>query len=224
MKIIAVHGENTQKSYERLKKFIDSATQRGWEISYVDESDCAIIENLSATSLFSSERFFVLRDFRLLGKKEAMWIAKRKNDIPGNLIIYHEGELSKTFLNELPKDTKIEEYKLPALIWGFLDGIYPGNSKNSIKQFHKIIEKEPVEFIFSQISRHIRDLYWVKVDPKTAPFPSWRTTKLKGQASKFTEEKLIKFINDLSDIDVDAKTGGTDLASSLDLVILKTLE
>lgn len=224
MKIFVLHGDDTAKSYERLKKFTDSAKERSWEISYLDGSDRPFEENLSNTSLFGSERFFILRDFRKLGKKEITWLDKKHADLSGNLIIYNEGVLNQTFVKSLPKDTKFEEFKLPVLIWNFLDTIVPGNPVRLIKQFHKIIEKEPVEFIFTLIARQIRDLYWVKVDPKSFNLPSWRLSKLKVQSSKFTEEQLISLINKMSEIDIEAKTGKADLVSSLDLVILKQLK
>jgi DNA polymerase III delta subunit len=224
MKIFVIHGDDTAKSYERLTKFTDSAKERSWEISYLDESEAPIEENLSNASLFGAERFFILRDFRRLGKKETTWINKRYADLSGNFIIYHEGVLNQTFLKSLPKDTKIEEFKLPVLIWNFLDTIVPGSSLRVIKQFYKIIETEPVEFIFTLVARQIRDLYWVKVDPKSFNLPSWRLSKLKSQSSKFTEEQLASILNRMSEIDVEVKTGKADLVSSLDLVILKQLE
>lgn len=38
MKIIILHGDDNVKSYERLKKFIDTARNRSWEVSFLDES------------------------------------------------------------------------------------------------------------------------------------------------------------------------------------------
>jgi DNA polymerase III delta subunit len=105
-----------------------------------------------------------------------------------------------------------------------LDGLYPGNSEKSIKQFHKLIEKEPPEFIFTLIAKLFRDLYWVKVDALSIPYPSWRVGKLKPQASKFTIEELKNLIDKLADIDIKVKTSKTDLLSALDLLIIKNLQ
>lgn len=223
MKIIVLHGSDVVKSYERLKKFIDTARSRSWEVSFVDESENTLEENLSAMSLFGSERFFILREIKRLGKKETTWLKKKYTDLPGNLIIYHEGELGKTFINSLP-NPKIEEFKLPKLVWSFLELLRPGATGELVRMFHKIIEKEPAEFVFALIAKQFRDLFWVKTDPVSTGFPSWKIGKLKSQASKFSPEKLKEIIGNLGEIDVNVKTGKTDLVSALDLFIFKHLE
>lgn len=223
MKIIVLHGDDTLKSYERLKKFIDTARSRSWEVSFLDESTAPITENLSAISLFGSERFFILRDIKKFGKKEITWLNKKYKELAGNLIIYHEGELGKTFLNSLP-EPKIEEFKLPKILWSFLELLHPGAGASSVRQFHKVIETEPVEFVFTLMARQLRDLYWIKIDSISTGFPSWKIGKLRNQASRFSIEKLQEIIGLLADIDIKVKTGKADLVSSLDLLILKQLE
>ena len=224
MKIIILHGDDTEKSYARLKKFIDVAKERSWEVAYIDESNQKLEEVLSTSSLFGGERFFILKDIKKLGKKEIAWINKKYTEISGNLIIYHDAIINQTLLKSLPKDSKIEEFKLPVLLWNFLDGIIPGNAETSVRTFHKIVERQPVEFIFSLIAKHMRDLYWVNTDPVSTGFPPWKAGKLKSQASKFSEEKLKEIIGLLSEIDVEVKTSKADLTSELDLLLLKHLE
>ncbi|HUC94734.1 MAG TPA: hypothetical protein VMR19_01880 [Candidatus Saccharimonadales bacterium] len=224
MKIIVLHGDDERKLYERLSKFIDTAKSRSWEVAYLDDRSQSIQEQLSSPSLFGSERFFIVRDITRLGKKELAWIAKNSNTLPGNLIIYHEGYVSQTILKSLPKDIKVEEFKLPVILWNFLDNLYPGNLKKSIGKFHQIIEKEAPEFIFTLIAKLFRDLYWVKTDAASLPYPSWRVGKLKTQSSKFTTDQLKNLINKFAEIDIKVKTSTTDLISELDLVMIKQLE
>jgi len=224
MKIIILHGDDTVKSYERLKKFIDVAKERSWEVSHIDESDQSFEEILSASSLFGSERFFILKDVKKIGKKEHAWLSKNYAAISGNLIIYNEGSLNVTTIKSFPSDTKFEEFKLPVVIWNFLDNLAPGKGDYSVKTLHKILEKEPPEFIFSLIARHFRDLTWVKVDAASAGFPFWKINKLKSQSSKFTAEALRNFISSLSDIDINVKTSKADLTTELDLLLIKQLE
>ncbi|HTK03588.1 MAG TPA: hypothetical protein VL401_02350, partial [Alphaproteobacteria bacterium] len=123
MKVIILHGEDTVKSYARLKQFINVAKKRNWEILYDDLQGTA--------SLFGKERLTILRDYKLF----------KNNKIDGTLVIYHEGNLPAAFLKTLPKDTRIEEFKLPKLIWNFLN-------KPTIEMFHEIIKTEAPEFIF----------------------------------------------------------------------------
>lgn len=224
MKIIILHGDDTGKSYARLKKFIDVARSRSWEVAYMDESDQGLEEILSSPSLFGNERFFILKNVKRLGKKESAWLNKKYTRLSGNLIVYNEGTLNASALKSFPKETKIEEFKLPVLLWNFLDNLIPGRGDFSVKTLHKILEKSPVEFVFSIIARHLKDLYWMKADAASAGFPFWKINKLRSQAAKFSENDLKTLIDKLSEIDYRVKTSKTDLASELDLLLLKHLE
>ncbi|QQG41235.1 MAG: hypothetical protein HYV90_03620 [Candidatus Woesebacteria bacterium] len=224
MKIIILHGDDERKLYARLQKFIETARSRSWEVDYLDDVSIKIQEVLSSTSLFTDERFFVLRDIKRLGKKEAEWLNKKYAELSGNLIIYHEGYIPKNLLSSLPKDVKIEEFKLPVIIWTFLEHIYPGNSKQIISEFHKIIERDAPEYIFTLIAKLFRDLYWAKVDPASMPYPAWKISKLKFQISKFTDEQLKYLIKRMSEIDIEVKTSKSNLIAALDLLIVKQLK
>ncbi len=212
MKIIVLHGEDIGKSYERLQNFINEAKKRNWEILYDDPA--------LTPSLFGQERLLIIRDYKLLNKKILGSLGK----VDGTLVIYHESDLSKTFLQTLSKDAKIEEFKLPKLIWTFLEHLLPGNSEKCVQEFHKIIERDAPEFVFTLIAKQFRDLYWVKEDSKSFPFPSWKASKLKVQGDKFKASKIKKIIEKLSEIDVLVKTSKANLVSSLDLLLIKQLE
>jgi len=176
MKIIVLHGDDINKSYERLNKFTDAAKKRNWEIIYDD---------ISATpSLFGNERLTIVRDYKLLGKKT----------VDGTLVIYHEGTLPATFLKTLPKDTKVEEFKLPKMLWSFLDNM-------TIKSLHEVIKTEAIEFVFIMIAWKFKKRYLASPTPK-----------------------MKEIINKLAQIDADIKTGKADLLSSLDLMFIKGLE
>lgn len=205
MKIIVLHGDYTIKLYERLNKFIEAAKKRGWEISNDEVSQ--------TPSLFNIERLTILRKYNLLSKKDISNISK----IPGTMVIYNEGNIPQLFLKELPKDTKIEEFKLPKIIWNFLDNI-------SVKYLHEVIKTEPIEFVFSVLSKRFRDLYWVKVSENSLSYQPWQITRLKRQAQKYSSENLKEIINKLAEIDVKVKTSKADLISELDLMLIKSLE
>lgn len=205
MKTIVVHGDHVTKSYARLTKFLDSAGQRNWEI---------VEDKIETTpSLFGKERLFIFRGYQKLSGGDLKLLLK----IPGTMVIYHESVIPQTFLKSLPKDTKIEVFELPKLIWNFLDN--PG-----VKKLHKLTENEPVEFIFTLLARRFRDLYWVKTDSKTLEVKPWQLSRLKKQAEDFSRNKLKIIISKMAEIDVLAKTSKADLISELDLLLIKYLE
>ena len=206
MKIIVLHGDYTTKLYERLTKFIEAAKKRGWEI---------VNDEISQTpSLFNIERLIIVRKYNLLfSRKDIPNILK----IPGTLVIYNEGVVPQTFLKEFPKETKIEEFKLPKIIWSFLDNI-------SVKLLHEVIKTEPVEFVFSVLAKRFRDLYWVKTEQRTMNYASWQISKLQKQAQKYTTREVVQVINKFAEIDIKVKTSKADLISELDLLLIKSLE
>lgn len=205
MKTIVVHGDHVTKSYTRLTKFLDSARARNWEI---------IEDKIETTpSLFGKDRLFLFRGYQKLSKSDLKTLLK----FPGTMVIYHEAVIPQTFLKSLPKDTKVEVFELPKLIWNFLDD-------PSVKKLHKLTENEPVEFIFALLAKRFRDLYWVQTNSKTYTGQPWQVSRLKSQAKKFEKATLQNIINKMAEIDILVKTSKADLISELDLLLTKSLE
>ena len=202
MKVIVLHGDDVEKSYNRLTVFIKEAKKRGWEI---------VNDEIETTpSLFGTEKLIIVRNIKLIDKNAINSIKK----VAGTLVIYSEKKLSATFLKNLPKDTKTELFELPFLLWKFLDTF-------DIKTFQEATKTQAPEMILAMMARRFRDLYWVKVgNPKVSP---WQLSKLKRQADKFSKDELKTIINKLSIIDVKSKTGGPNLKSLLDIFIVKRL-
>jgi DNA polymerase III delta subunit len=224
MKLIILHGDNTLKSYERLLKFVEVARERGWEVARVVDKTQNIPEILASESLFGSQKLVVIEKINFINKKTSSWLKTNFKTTNANLVIYHQGIISKTFLKLLPKPDKIEEYKLPKLIWSFLDSFSPGNARNCLLLLHVLVKDEPIEFVFSLLAKHVRDLYWVKTDPKSVPYPSWRVGKLSRQAGKFSKTKLIDTIVCLANADIKVKTTQENLINLLDFIIATQLE
>lgn len=207
MKIIILHGEDSQKSYQRLLKFIDEAKERGWDI---------VRDELPTTSsLFGTKSLIIFRKYQLITKKMLELIQK----MDGALVVYHEDILPQAFIKQIEKNNqvKIEKFELPKLLWRFLDSI-------NIKMFHEVIKKEPVEFVFALIAKRMRDLFWIKTNPKSFPKSSWQAKIIASQANKFREDKLKEIIEELAVMDIKAKTSKANLIDSLDLLMLKHLQ
>lgn len=224
MKIIVLHGDNSLASYDRLQKLISSARARSFEITHTGSDSRSLSEILSSVSLFTTDRLLVVEDIKLFTKKELQWISKHFNDNSTTLIIYTKNSLTKTFLNSFPKIDKVEEFTLPKNIWSLLDSFYPGNSKNCLILLHKLSPKEPVEFVFTLLAKLVRDLYWLKSDPKGLPYSPWRITKLQRQSQRYSLEKLKDIISELAEIDIKTKTSQVDLLTELDFLIATKLE
>ncbi len=222
MKIFVIHGDDTIKSYARLTTFIETAKKRNWEVLPIDhDTKNSLREILSMPSLFGDERFYVVKDVKIITDKDIEWINKSKTT--GNLVLFSERKILATFLKKFKGIEKTEEFSLPFLVFKFLDYLYPGNIKQVLNSLSDLLKTQAPEFIFSLISKHMRDLYWSTLSDKPT-YPSWRVSKLSSQASKFKPHQLKKIISDLSKIDYNAKIGQAVLANELDLVLVTSLK
>ncbi|HCR36474.1 hypothetical protein A2130_02000 [Candidatus Woesebacteria bacterium GWC2_33_12] len=145
MKIIVLHGTDTEKSYSRLTKFITEAKKRGWDI---------VNDKIEDTpSLFGTEKLIIIRDYKLIGKNELNLIKK----ISGTLIVYTAGFHPAISLKALNADT-VEKYELPILLWKFLDNM-------TIKGFHELLKTNAVEYIFAMIAWKLKQRYQTNPTP-----------------------------------------------------------
>lgn len=224
MKVILLHGNDTDKLQTRLNKFIDSALKRGWHLDRLSEDTDKIGEKVKSVSLFGEQNLFLLESPQKVTKNRLKFLKKQKEKLDGTMVVYSENILPKTLIKELPKIDKEEKYELPVLIWKFLDSFYPGNSKECLKLFHQLLRKEPAEKLVALLSSHLRDLAIVKKDKETLSYPSWRISKLTKQAGKYKDGQLENVVRKLAAADVASKTGGGNLDQLLDLIILTRLE
>lgn len=157
MKIIVLHGDDTQKSYERLMVFINEAKKRNWKIT--DFS----LEEIENQSLFDEESFYILKDYTRLdsassrGRKSTVEKLKKYS---GNLIIYNTGKIPAPTLKNLGAD-KTELFELPQLLWKFLDNM-------TIKGFHELLETQAAEYILAMMSWKFKQSYLRNPSDKNA--------------------------------------------------------
>lgn len=225
MKVAVIYGDDNAKCWERLKKIEIVARKRGWEISKIEPNQkLSVSEYLSSGSLFAKERLFIIESGKSLTKKDLVWLTKNCRKLEGYVAIYFSDSITQQIKGYLPKDSKFEEYKLPKIIFKFLDGIYPGNSKNSVIILHRLLRSNPAELIFNLVAKRFNELYWAKNSASTLDYPAWRKEILKRQSSKYSDEQLMKVISLLAEADIRSKTGDTDIIHLLDLIILTHLE
>lgn len=146
MQIIVLHGDDTIKSYERLTKFIAEAKKRGWDI---------VNDKIEDTpSLFGTEKLIIVRDYKIIGKKELNLIKK----IPGTLVIYTTGLHPAVSLKMINPD-KTEKFELPQLLWKFLDNM-------TVKSLHELIKTQPIEYILAMMAWKLKQKYRTNPTPK----------------------------------------------------------
>lgn len=225
MKAILLHGDHSLDSYHRLQKLIQVAKERDWEVIKIGPKDnLSLPEKFTASNLFEGERFYVIENLGKIKKTDLDWFKKNIDRLSGTTIIYHDKAITNNLLKLIPKTIKTEEYKLPKLIFKFLESFWPGNSTTSIKLLHEVIKDESPEFVFNLLSRHLRDLYWAVLDKDSMPYPGWRVSKLTQQAKRFKKGKVAGLIKTLAEVDIEVKTSKANITDSLDFIIASELE
>lgn len=224
MNITLIHGEDKSKSGQKLIELMDYYKNKGTSIERIDLRDKDINDVLSSVSLFPGERVFIIEDIKSISDGTLAWLKKNADNMESDMILYSDKELTKTQINSLPNIHKEYNHKIPKVIWSFIESFYPGNAKNCLQLFRKVVKNEPDQFVFEMLARQVRDLYWVKMDPKGYDGPSWKKGKLASQASKFTQEDLKIVIEKLADADVKSKTSNDKLPDLLDFIIITELE
>ncbi len=219
MRISLIHGEDTSKSYKRYTELINQSKQRGFEITSIDD-----VKKIVGQSLFEDKTVFTLDKPNKVKPTDWKWLKENASKYNSNLLIFYEGNAPITVTRNLPKDAKLEKFELPRIIFQFLDSIYPGNIKNSLKLLNDLSKNEAAELVLYLTARHLRDLYWAAVSPSDLNLPPWRKNKLVTQAKRIGEVKLKNMINDLSSIDIKTKTSDENLKDLLDIFVVKHLE
>lgn len=206
-------------------KYIAKAKEKKWDIEYFDkDSKIGLSESFSRQNLFGNERLIVCESYKDIDKKYLKGLAKNGDKIPGNFLIYSETSLKENELSGIPFLKKIEEFKLPKIIFDFLSSFYPKNAVSCLKYLKAVCENEPPEFVFSLLCKQLRDLYWVKINASNIPYPSWRVEKLERQANRFSKLQLKETINEFAEMDVKVKTSDNSILNLLDLFIATKLE
>lgn len=225
MKIILLHGDDFLRVRNRLRVFNEEAKKRNWSVVRFDhQGKLSLPELLSGESLFVSERMVIIDNVAGIPLKDLRWVFKNSDNLSGSLVFSSDSYLGKTILEQFPKESKIEEFKLPRTIFSFLNAIYPGNCPKALVLLHQL-KKENPEFIFALLARQIRDLYWAKVNASTLPYgQDWRILRIKAQTDKFKKSQLSKLISLLAEADVKAKSSTIGIIDLLDHILITQLE
>ncbi|HLE48664.1 MAG TPA: hypothetical protein VI819_01395 [Patescibacteria group bacterium] len=221
---ILIHGDDIEKSYHRKNVMISAAKKRGWDIVSVSKNGTGFKNAVTNPLLFSADRLIYVDKFSDLTEKDLAFLKSYEKKLDATVLFFNEGLLSAVKIKSLPKSVKIEKYDLPVLLWKFLDSIYPGNLKYSLKLFNDLAAVTAPEFVFSLMAKLFRDLYWVSFQGSTIPYPPWRIGKISSQAKKFDKNEVEKIIEEMSEIDIKVKTSRANLKESIDLLLIKHLE
>lgn len=216
--ITIIHGDDLASSrsffYEQKKKARSPLFLEGEKVTLTD-----LIQVLEGGSLFENAKMVFIEN--LISSKKS---SKTLNDLIGLINTHNTCEIylwEGKKLNEkdlsLFKETDVRLFKLPTVLFTFLESIKPSNASYQIGLFHKVLSTLNAEFIFSMMVRQFRLLLSISSEGKEEleeikKLAPWQKRKLERQASSFSEKKLLESYQKLFTIDLEQKTGASPLS------------
>jgi hypothetical protein len=219
--MIIIHGDNLVDSRQFLLGQIHQARSQGKEIIRLEGKKLtleSLQQALEGLSLLGKENLVVLENFFQFASSQCLKYLIKNH--PTNLIIWEE----KVNPQRLKKFKAQEKYfKLPPMIFRFLDAILPRNHRNALRLLRQATNQTSVETVFYQLARQIRYLIIANQLGKSglSDLHPFQQSKIAVQAKKFELGQLLTLHRKLLYIDWQQKTGqaAMDLGGQLDLFL-----
>lgn len=213
-----LHGDNIVQSRKRLTEILEKARKEGTEIVYLDGTKVTITEVRSALesgSLFGKTKLVVIENLK---EKPEILTYLKKGKFDNDLILWEQKEIKR----EIISGAELEIFKLPPLIFSFLESIRPGSSKESLRLLSELKKGEEPEMIFYMLVRQFRNLILARDLGASGLFDLalWQQKKFLKQAENFSLGQLLEMYRKLLEIDFKQKTSSDpySLSSRLDLL------
>lgn len=226
--ITLIHGEDIRRSREallELKQQLQGKELR--EINGKTVQDADLVQALSSSSLFGGETVVIIeRIFSGLGKKIkridelTTLITTQGKDV--DIIFWEDKEVGKTVLAGLGNKTAVRVFKLPSIIFQFLDSIAPGNSKTLLTYYDNLIQQEPPDLIHAMLLKRIKQLLILKSGNVLEGQQAWQLTRLTNQSRPFTLERLLSLYHKFRKIEYNRNsgTGIFDITEATQLILV----
>lgn len=225
--IYIICGEDIVASRKKLTELLDDKPN----IIRLDGKKTTIAEldeALSSGSLFSNSKTIVVENLTKLKLETRVWelLEKFEKDKNADVILWEETDLSK---KKFSKNVKVFSFSFPKFYYTFLDSFEP-RSKDSLELLQDVLKTLEPEQVLYGIVRRIRQLLIIKSSDysKFSEFKrmqSWQLSRLKKQASLWSEDQLKKVFLDLAELDEKMKTSSLTmpLAHHLDILLISDL-
>ncbi|HEV2339872.1 MAG TPA: hypothetical protein VGT05_03860 [Patescibacteria group bacterium] len=188
-----------------------------------------IMQVFSPNKLFGEMQTVFLEEFLTQKKSQkeidviASFLLKQKQT---NIFLWEGKELTKKQLALFPAVT-VKAFAVPRIVFTFLDGILPQNTKKTISLYHQVLQHEDAPYVLFMLMRQVR-LVLAVCDKTIAEITEvkrlapWQLSKLKKQANAFTQDQLLALHEKLFQLELGQKTGGLvmSLEKELDLFLL----
>lgn len=213
--IILLHGDDRQSSRAALlalKKKFSHLDLRLLNGKTADEN--ALVQAIESQSVFGGSTAIIIENLltTLGGKPKAMEhvgdILKRSAE-SATIILWEEKEVSPSTIRHLGSHVEGNLFKIPAVIFSFLDAIRPGNATQLLSLYAKTMEHSAAELIFTLLVRRLRTLMQLSGGTTPKGMAPWQLTRLTKQARFFTMDQILTMEKQLLDAEYAIKTGNS---------------
>ncbi|MDP2633113.1 MAG: hypothetical protein Q8P25_05340 [Candidatus Curtissbacteria bacterium] len=220
--IFVIHGTDTDSSYKRFSQLLSSYSNYT-QVSFDKHSQKDDLTNaFLSQDLFSTKKVIVIKNTLIVDKSLISLLEKAPRDL--EVIIWENDELTGSVVTKISKIAKVENFKLPAKLFYFLDSIAP-KKKEIIAQLNKLDDE--ASLIWNIQNRFLLlTLAKLRVDVSLAGkitkrnLADWQWSKIRQQAEKFTLLQLKSICNASLKIDYLIKSGQTDLSPTILLSVM----
>lgn len=227
--ITLIHGDDISASRVFLNeiraRYIDSQLVDGNSLTVTD-----LTQIMEGGDLFNTQKSIIIEHFyakrKAIKEFAALVDILSKKALEHEIFIWEGKELDKKGLS-LFKHATVKTFKLPQILFLFLDSIKPGQGKFLVQTYHKLHEHTEAELLFFMLIRQIRLLLALveknsdHIDEVKRMAP-WQLSKLQKQATLFSPTQLIAIHTQLYELDKGMKTGALSmpLSSAIDILLL----
>lgn len=215
-------GDNFVSSRDYFNRLKDEYREKGYEILILVKENLKELPKwlYQSTQLFSQKKAFFAEN--LIDKETIKILSQFDTDNKEVNIIIWEEKIDEKFAKKNFKNAKIINFKLPYNIFRFLDSVYPSNLHSAFNLLSNIAQTIDENIILYMLQQRFRDLIIIKggLVPQKK-LAQWQIKKLKSQAAKWEEQKLIDFYDALYRIELGQKTGQSfyTIKKSLDILL-----
>ncbi|MEK7129478.1 MAG: hypothetical protein AAB803_00520 [Patescibacteria group bacterium] len=218
--IILLHGDDRQSSRAALlalrKKFshLDLRILNG---KTADEN--ILVQAIESQSVFGGATAIIIENLlTTLGKKpKAMEhvgdILKRSAE-SATIILWEEKEVGPSIIKYLGSHVEGNLFKIPAIIFSFLDALRPSHTIQLLSLYQKTLEHSAAELIFTLLVRRLRILVQLSGGVVPVGIVPWQLARLTKQARFFTMEQILAMEKQLLAAELGVKTGSSALTIS----------
>ncbi len=216
-------GDDNTASRKKFLQLKDEYRKKNYEIISLDSSSLSQMDLWLSQSigLFASEKVFFGEN--LLSKKESRDLLKKYDTERSDIDIYiWEETLEDRVAKYIFKNAILSVSKFPHTIFKLLDSIYPSNKHESLILLDILSKSINEHMILVMIQRRIREMIVIKAGLSTGKkLAHWQITRLKTQAEKWSEKKILSLYEALYRVEVLSKTSGHyySVKKALDIVL-----